>query len=159
MSSGWLWGEQAELHWSLPMVWPDTSALPYDGCLQSWTGSLEPLCPLWLQDTRALQGRGQTLPPAASMSWGPPGKIRELGTSRKKALVGCCWEVWWLVGRAGRWPRAWGCWSWQCSKCRVSWILAALSPGPSLPVVLAPGRQGEGDMLTSEYNMFSKHVF
>lgn len=57
------------------------------------------LVSLWLQDTRVLQG--QTLPPAASMSWGPPGKSHELGTSRKKALVGCCWQVWWLVGAAG----------------------------------------------------------
>lgn len=156
MSSRWLWGEQAELHWSLPMVWPDTSALPSDGCLQSWTGSLEPLCPLWLQDTRALQGRGQTLPPAASMSWGPPGKIHELGTSRKKALVALGGLV--VGGKSGEVPRARGCWSRRCSERRVSWILAALSPGPSLPIVLAPGRQGEGGMLTSEYNMFSKHV-
>lgn len=74
------------------------------------------------------------------MSWEAPGK-----------------RHWWdVAGRfGGWWPRARSRW---CSECSVSWILAALSPGPSMPTGLAPGRQGEGGMLTSEYNMFPRHV-
>ena len=37
-------------------------------------------------------------------------------------------------------------------------ILAAVSPSPALPTGLAPGRQGEGDRLTSKHNMFHKRV-
>lgn len=151
---------QAQLHWSLSLVWPDTSALPYDGCLQSWTGSLEPLCPrpsgcrtpgfyeVVVRPFPQLHPRAGDLQEKA-MSWEPPGK-------RHWRDVAGRFGGWW--GQQARWPRARGCWSRRCSECSVSWILAAVSPGPSLATVLAPRRQGEGGMLTSEYNMFPKHV-
>lgn len=124
MGSGWSWGVQAQLQWSVPMLWPDTSALPSDGCLQSWTGSLEPSCPrpsgcrtpgfheVVLRPFPQLHPRAGDLQEKA-MSWEAPGK-----------------RHWWdVAGRFGGWEGAAGEVA-SCSGLLVpSGALSAVSAG------------------------------